>query len=53
MLCLNLDKNSRKNYIGGATLCEMAYALEHGKKIFIFNDIPEDCEAGASMRYEI
>lgn len=53
VLCLNFDKNGRKNYIGGATLCEMAYAFEYGKKIYVLNDIPEDYEGGASVRFEI
>lgn len=53
VLCLNFDKGGTKNYIGGATFCEMAYAFEHGKKIFVLHDIPEDPEYGANIRFEI
>ena len=53
VLCLNHDKNGQLNYIGGATFCEMAYAFEHGKKIFILNDIPDDSEGGPNIRFEI
>lgn len=53
VLCLNFDKDGRKNYIGGATFCEIAYAFEHGKKIFILNDLPEDGQGGANIRFEI
>ena len=31
----------------------MACAFEHGKKIFILNDMPEDYEGGASIKFEI
>lgn len=53
VLCLNHAKDEQPNYIGGATFCEMAYAFEHGKKIFILNDIPEDSENGPNIRFEI
>jgi hypothetical protein len=53
VLCLNFQKGDIKNYIGGATFAEMCYAFEHGKKIFILNDLPEDSELGAKVRFEI
>lgn len=53
VLCLNFDKGNIKNYIGGATFCEMAYAFEHDKKIFILNDLPEDSELGPKIKFEI
>ncbi|MDP3881689.1 MAG: hypothetical protein Q8Q31_02315 [Nanoarchaeota archaeon] len=41
VLVLNFDKNGQKNYIGGATFLEMFKAWETGKKIFLYNDIPD------------
>lgn len=45
VLVLNYDKNKDgkiyKNYIGGATFLEMYDAFRLGKKIFLFNEIPE------------
>ena len=45
VLVLNLDKEKDgqvfKNYIGGATFLEMYDAFRLGKKIFLYNDIPE------------
>ncbi len=45
VLVLNLDKEKNKkhlkNYIGGATFLEMYDAFRLGKKIFLYNDIPE------------
>ena len=41
VLVLNFDKNGQKNYIGGATFLEMYDAFRLGKKIFMYNDIPE------------
>ena len=45
VLVLNFDKKKErrvlKNYIGGATFLEMYDAFRFGKKIFLFNDIPE------------
>lgn len=38
---LNFDKNGKKNYIGGATFLELYEAFMQGKKIFLYNDIPE------------
>ena len=44
VLVLNFDteKNNQifKNYIGGATFLEMYDAFRLGKKIFLYNDIP-------------
>ncbi|MBS3089510.1 hypothetical protein J4461_01350 [Candidatus Pacearchaeota archaeon] len=42
ILVLNMEKKGIKNYIGGATFLEMSKAWELGKKIFLFNDIPEN-----------
>ena len=45
VLVLNLDKEKdgkiEKNYIGGATFLEMYDAFRLGKKIFLYNDIPD------------
>lgn len=53
VLCLNHDKDGQPDYIGGATFCEIAYAFEHGKKIFILNDLPEDSAMGPKIRFEL
>jgi len=41
VIVINLDKNNIKNYIGGNTLIEMAFAYVLGKKIFLLNSCPE------------
>lgn len=41
VLVLNFDKGDVKNYIGGATFLEMYDAFRLGKKIFMYNDIPD------------
>ena len=45
VLVLNFDKEKDnqiiKNYIGGATFLEMYDAFRLGKKIFMYNDIPQ------------
>ena len=45
VLVLNLDKEKDgiilSNYIGGATFLEMYDAFRLGKKIFLYNDIPD------------
>jgi hypothetical protein len=41
ILVLNFKKGDQLNYIGGATFLEMFKAWETGKKIFLYNDIPE------------
>lgn len=41
ILVLNFEKHSQPNYIGGATFLEMFKAFELGKKIFLYNPIPE------------
>lgn len=41
ILVLNVDKNGIKNYIGGNTLMEMGFAYILGKKIFLYNQVPE------------
>lgn len=41
VLVLNFEKHGIKNYIGGATFLEMYDAFRLGKKIFLYNDIPD------------
>ena len=41
ILVLNFEKNGQFNYVGGATFLEMFKAWERGKKIFLYNEIPE------------
>ncbi|MDP4000574.1 MAG: hypothetical protein Q8Q11_04100 [bacterium] len=41
ILVINIDKREQRNYVGGATFLEMFKAFELGKKIFLWNDIPE------------
>jgi hypothetical protein len=42
ILVLNLRKNNQPNYIGGATFLEMYKAYELGKKIYLYNQIPNN-----------
>ena len=42
ILVLNFEKNNQLNYIGGATFLEIFRAWEMGKKIFLYNPIPEN-----------
>lgn len=42
ILVLNFDKKGIKNYVGGNTLMEIAFAHVNDKKIFLLNEIPED-----------
>ena len=41
VLALNFDKNGQENYIGGSTFLELYEAFMEGKKIYLWNDIPE------------
>ena len=41
VLVVNEDKNGIKNYIGGNTLIEIAYAYSQGLDIFLLNPVPE------------
>jgi hypothetical protein len=41
VLVINFEKHGVKNYIGGATFLEMHDAFRLGKKIYLYNDIPE------------
>jgi len=41
ILVVNEEKNNIKNYIGPNSLCEIAFAFYHNKKIFLLNDIYE------------
>jgi len=38
---INKDKNNVKNYVGGNSLIEIAFAHVLEKKIFLLNPIPE------------
>src|SRR3989344_3998837 len=42
VLVLNFEKNGQPNYIGGATFLEVFKAWELGKKIYLFNPIPDN-----------
>ncbi len=42
VLVLNFEKHGQLNYIGGATFLEIFKAFELGKKIFLYNPIPEN-----------
>lgn len=42
VLVLNFDKNDVANSIGGAVFLEMFKAFDSGKKIFLYNPIPEN-----------
>lgn len=41
VLTLNFEKNEQPNYIGGATFLELYDAYMLGKKIYLWNPIPE------------
>lgn len=41
ILVLNFDKNGQKNYIGGATFLEIFRAFDTGKKVYLYNPIPD------------
>lgn len=42
ILVMNLEKNGQENYIGGATFLEMYQAFELGKKVYLYNPIPDN-----------
>ncbi len=42
VLVMNYEKNGQANYIGGATFLEIFRAWDSGKKIFLFNPIPDN-----------
>ncbi|HAR99894.1 MAG: NUDIX hydrolase [Candidatus Moranbacteria bacterium GW2011_GWC2_37_73] len=42
ILVLNFDKKGIKNYVGGNTLMEIAFAHVNDKKVFLLNPIPEE-----------
>lgn len=45
ILIVNNEKKGIPNYIGSNSLIEMSFARLQGKKIYLFNDIPEaDCK---------
>jgi len=41
VLVLNFDKHGVLNYIGGATFLEMFKAFDLGKKLYLYNPIPD------------
>lgn len=41
VMVLNFEKNGVQNYIGGATFLEMYDAFKMGKKIYMYNGIPD------------
>lgn len=41
ILVLNFEKNGQPNYIGGATFLEIFRAWDSGKKVYLYNPIPE------------
>ena len=41
ILVLNFEKNGQPNYIGGATFLEIFRAFDSGKKVFLYNPLPE------------
>lgn len=41
ILVLNVEKNGIKNYVGGNTFLEIGFAHVLGKKIYLYNDIPD------------
>jgi hypothetical protein len=41
VLVLNFEKHGLPNYIGGATFLEMFKAFDMGKKLYLYNPIPE------------
>jgi hypothetical protein len=41
VLTLNFEKHGQPNYIGGATFLELYDAFMLGKKVFLWNEIPE------------
>ncbi|MEO8911363.1 MAG: hypothetical protein ABI303_00115 [Candidatus Saccharimonas sp.] len=41
VLVLNFEKNGQENYIGGATFLEMYDAFRLGKKIYMYNNVPD------------
>jgi len=41
ILIINEKRNGVDNYIGGNSFLEMGFAHVLGKKIFLFNDVPE------------
>lgn len=41
VLILNFEKHGQPNYIGGATFLEIFKAFELGKKVFLYNPIPD------------
>jgi len=41
VLVINKDKNSIKNYVGGNSLIEIAFAHVLNKKVFLLNPVPQ------------
>jgi len=53
VLCLNFAQKGQDGHIGGATFLELGYAFEHGKKIFVLNDLPADPPVGMTPLDEL
>ncbi len=41
VLVLNFEKNGQPNYVGGAAFLEMFKAFDLGRKIYLYNPIPD------------
>ena len=41
VLIINVDKDDKKNYIGGNTFLEMGFAHVLGQPMYVFNDLPD------------
>lgn len=41
IIVMNIDKNNIKNYIGGNSLIEIAFAHVLDKKVFLLNSVPK------------
>lgn len=50
ILVLNFDKKGIKNYIGGNTLMEIAFAHVGDKDIYLMNPIPKDVPYNEELR---
>jgi hypothetical protein len=52
ILVLNFTKHDQLGYIGGATFLEMYEAWKMGKKIFVFNLLPESMLRDEIMAFQ-
>jgi nucleoside 2-deoxyribosyltransferase len=44
ILVANFDKNNKKNHIGINSIMEVGMAFNRKKKVYILNQIPEECK---------